>query len=813
MPQNPAQILKTPAREKVVPIAPGARLSPHVVDLKPAPSAARRPRLDFEQKLSLLAHRFKSGLFPSSASGELRRLAPKRPLIQPPMPAPEARPAAKRIAATAEVRLSGPTQEEKVAALAAIMRKTEPTKPIEEKPIEERIKTAPAALLPARGFNYRHAFAFSFLALAVTLPVWLMAAYASLVRQASAVTDQTKTALSELKAAGASAAGLDPSAGQNFNRAAASFAETRSRLDGVTVALAAFVTGQNEKRADGSRLLQAGESISKAGAEISSAFDALEASSESRLPDRVRALSVALAAALPRLDDAANELDAVSAASLPAKYRPAFETARADLHSVRDDTRRFIESSDAVMGLIGAGGQRRYLVVFQNNRELRPTGGFIGSFALMDVEDGEIKKMEIPAGGSYDLRGGLNQRIAAPDQLRLVNARWEFQDANWFADFPTSAKTMAWFYEKSGGPTIDGVIAVNSALMENLLRLVGPIDLPEYGKTITADNFFDETQKAVQFEYDKTTNKPKQIISDMAPKLLKKLLDGGRKQILPLIDLVGRSLAEKDVLLYFSNEQEQSAASGFGWTGDLKPAPEADFLAVVDTNIAGGKTDGAVAEDIRHQTEVRKDGTLVDTVTVRRTHNGKKDDLFTGIKNIDYLRVYAPSGSELISADGFEAPARSYFMPPDETLKPSALLSAIEGEERTDPSSGTTIASESGLTVFGNWVQVEPGESRTVRLTYRLPYKFGDLASAPATGWEKFKASIGAYASSATMKLVVQKQPGALNRTFSTAIAAPAGWSVRARVPDDASVNNEGLSLVRPLNRDLYVGMTLSKNN
>src|SRR5688572_11922550 len=325
-------------------------------------------------------------------------------------------------------------------------------------------------------------------------------------------------------------------------------------------------------------------------------------------------MRLALAAALPHLETASGELGQVSLRSLPESFREPFDGIREDVAGAVADLKRATASSDVLLDAIGANGKRRYLVVFQNSRELRPTGGFIGSYALMDLKDGSIENIEIPAGGSYDLRGGLNQRIEAPEQLRLVNARWEFQDANWFADFPTSAQSLVWFYEKSGGPTVDGVIAVNSNMMEDLLAAVGPIEMPEYGKTIDAKNFHLETQKAVEIEYDRETNRPKQIISDMAPKLLKKLLDGGAKDMPKLASVLGGGLSAKDIQVWFRDEKAQTAAADFGWTGELAPPADGDFLAVVDTNIAGGKTDGAVKADIRHETRIDESGAIVDTV-------------------------------------------------------------------------------------------------------------------------------------------------------------------------------------------------------
>ncbi len=346
-------------------------------------------------------------------------------------------------------------------------------------------------------------------------------------------------------------------------------------------------------------------------------------------------------------------------------------------------------------------------------------------------------------------------------------------------------------------------------MMEGLLAAVGPIEMPEYGKTIDAENFQRETQMSVEYEYDKETNRPKQIISDMAPKLLQKLVDAGAEDMPKLASAFGDALAKKDVQVWFRDEQAQAAASGFGWTGELAPPEDGDFLAVVDTNIAGGKTDGVVKADIRHEARIDAAGAIVDTVTITRTHRGVKGDVFTGIKNIDYLRVYVPSGSELLSAEGFEAPGEGYFLPEDDTLKPSTLLAAVEGRTRTHEASGTRITEESGLTVFGNWIQLEPGETRSVKISYRLPFRVQDLVRKPETRFERVREALGAWSPTASMKLVVRKQPGAVDRTFASRIHLPEGWSVRSAIPAEAAPDGNGLSLETALDRDLFVGMLL----
>ena len=94
-----------------------------------------------------------------------------------------------------------------------------------------------------------------------------------------------------------------------------------------------------------------------------------------------------------------------------------------------------VSLSSALDSVFGDKQLKRYLIVFQNNNEIRPTGGFMGSFALVDIQKGKILNIDIPGGGTYDLKGQMKKEVEPPLPLQLSNNRWEFQDANWFPDF------------------------------------------------------------------------------------------------------------------------------------------------------------------------------------------------------------------------------------------------------------------------------------------------------------------------------------------------------------------------------------------
>ncbi|MFA6503603.1 MAG: hypothetical protein WCT54_01450, partial [Patescibacteria group bacterium] len=124
--------------------------------------------------------------------------------------------------------------------------------------------------------------------------------------------------------------------------------------------------------------------------------------------------------------------------------------------------------------------------------------------------------------------------------------------------------------------------------------------------------------------------------------------------------------------------------------------------------------------------EIQADGSIVDTLTIDRTHNGQKGELFRGVRNVQYLRVYVPNGAELLDAKGFEPPPENYFKKTLELDKPDPDLLAIENSAQS--AMGTVwTAVEGDRTVFGGWLQLDPGKSQQIVLSYRLPFTVYDI--------------------------------------------------------------------------------------
>jgi hypothetical protein len=387
------------------------------------------------------------------------------------------------------------------------------------------------------------------------------------------------------------------------------------------------------------------------------------------------------------------------------------------------------------------------------------------------LDRGEVADVRVPPGGTYDLKGMLTARVLSPMPLHLINAQWQFQDANWSPDFPTSAEKIRWFWSKSGQSTVDGVIAINASFVEKLLDITGPIDMPEYGKQVDSKNFLLETQKAVELEYDKTANTPKKFVGDLADRLRERLKHLSKEEWLAVAGLASESIETKDIQIALFNPEEAKLAARFGWNGRIKDAP-GDSLALIEANVAGQKTDGVIDEQVHHNVQIQEDGSIEDHVTLTRAHNGMKGELFRGVRNVSFLRAYVPKGSRLLSASGFEAPAAGLFKVPDEDLIPDPDVNAVESSTKKD-SLGADVSTENDRTVFSGWMQLDPGETQTITLSYRLPFTVHDiLTKLDAAPSSEGGGQRGAYV------LLATSQSGKTNRTIESSVEYPSSWKV-----------------------------------
>jgi hypothetical protein len=679
-----------------------------------------------------------------------------------------------------------------------------------KKPDKERRRTHLMDFLSISFFaNKRLGYGFSFIA--VLLLFSIIIPVGSLIQKS--FDTRSSIIMSSEKALGQMAQAKDDMTSGQFDLAASSFDESYEILNqankdvlgigGKFSDILRFVPGVS-KVATANYILAAGQSLALSGKHLANSAESLN-SLENPINQKDSDSQPALTEIFLKLRDGANSandelkkaqdnLNKVNSSDLPEEIRPNFFELKEKLPTVIASLDGFLDNSQIILDILGYNGPRKFLFLFQNNQEIRATGGFIGSYGILDISNGRIKKLFVD--DIYNPDGQLKAKIIPPEPIQKMSAAWTMHDANWFPDFPASAEKISWFYEKTGGPTVDGVIAVTPNLIQNLLEITGPIEMPEYETTVDKNNFIEKTQYEVEVDYDKELNRPKKFIADLTPKIFDKVFSTRSiPDMIKILDIFNTSLKEKHLLVYSKNYNLQKLISAQGWSGEMRNTSK-DYLSVVNTNINGFKTDGVIDETIDHESEIQGNGSIVDTVTVIRKHNGgnEKYDWWNKV-NSDYVRVYVPEGSKLLEASG---QTREFISPPLDYqslgFKKDPQVKSQEDETTVDEETGTRIYAENEKTVFANWIYVSPGETVTLKYKYILPFKLSfDALHHPADSFS----------------VLYQKQLGSVGSKLNSEIKLPQNYRVIWRWPDNIEGDSATLKMETLLNIDRYWGVAI----
>jgi hypothetical protein len=626
----------------------------------------------------------------------------------------------------------------------------------------------------------RLAFALAALLIISIVPTHVQGYYYDLEHTKQMVTDQSTNGFMSLQESTAALLSANlPNAEQstinalqNFNAAVSTLQNNHQLLQKI-ISVVPVLKDEVQSR---QKLIEAGQKISLGNTYLLQGLQTTENNTAQKPTDRLQTITNHLQAAIPNYEDALQKLNDVKAESLPPEFQAPFKDFKTIFTAAVNDFKQLSGLSQNFQEIFGGQGLRRYLVMFQNPDELRATGGFTGSFAVIDIKDGQLVKMEVPPGGTYDIQGQLDKYVEPPTPFLLFSkGYWQFQDANWFPDFPTSAQNIMWFYRHAGRGSVDGVISINSTVLTRLLALIGPVQDKQRGITLTSDNALATLRTVIDTTNETSSStKPKQVISDLTPQFVDYFKNVSPTQMLPLLVSLKDALDQKEIQLYFTNQLTEEKITSFGWGGSISPAvPTQDYLNVNISNIDGGKTDAKIKQHITHQAVIGDDGSVIDTVVITRTHLGTAQETLFNRPNIAYFRVYVPEGSTLLSVSGVVQPEETAFHPPVNWAEKDELLTDTEKEVGNDQKTGTRITTEFGKTVFGNWAIVKPGETSQIQISYKLPFSLIKPPSSSPSGLEKLLAA--KTPEIATYQLALQRQSGNTS-LFESQIIFPTTW-------------------------------------
>lgn len=376
--------------------------------------------------------------------------------------------------------------------------------------------------------------------------------------------------------------------------------------------------------------------------------------------------------------------------------------------------------------IMGQDSEKKYLILFQNDKELRPTGGFITAYAVFRVNKGAIASE-----GSediYELDHRLLKKIPAGEIITkyLPNvSTLNIRDSNLSPDYLVSMKQFEALYEATAEKKeIDGIIALDTQFVATMLNVLGPVEA--YGSKFTSDEVEACACPQIIYELEKFADEPthyekgerKGIIGVLMKQMMDMAFSAPKSSWPNLLGKTIDSLREKHLLLYFRDPELQAAAEKINFAGRIYEY-DGDYLYINEANFAGAKSNLYISEKVKQFIKKDKDGGFAKKVTIEYKYPRKGDDCglerkgglcLAGIYR-DFIRIYVPKGSKLVKSSGTE-------------------VQITQGEDLNK-------------TVFEGFFTVRPEGTAKVELEYTVPIKVS-----------------GEY------KLLIQKQPGTMGNTY-----------------------------------------------
>ena len=381
---------------------------------------------------------------------------------------------------------------------------------------------------------------------------------------------------------------------------------------------------------------------------------------------------------------------------------------------------------------------RHFLIFFENPAEIRPGGGFLGSYADLTVRGGELTNINVH--DIYDPDGQLTEKVVPPEELQGITRNWGARDGNWFFDGPTSAKTVIGFLEASKmystrNITFDGAIAIDVPVLQAILNVTGPISLPEYNTTVDASNVLSIIQQETESSANQRAGQPKKILQVLAPIMLQDLQSLPANAQQSLFSAFQTLVGTKDITFYFKDPTIASFLNANDLDGSVYELPAGfwgSYLAVVNANVAGGKSDAFVKEAVQATIDTDTNGNVFTDLKVTRTHTGNtQTESWWRATNKDFIQIFTEPNSTLVTTVGesprpqipvFNYQAAGYSVNPD--------LAAIQSGEVFLGNDQTMERTEFGKNVFGAWLILPAGETKTLEMRYQTPYNNPTLVAA-----------------------------------------------------------------------------------
>src|SRR3989339_73627 len=344
---------------------------------------------------------------------------------------------------------------------------------------------------------------------------------------------------------------------------------------------------------------------------------------------------------------------------------------------------------------------KRYMIIMQNDKEIRPTGGFMTNFATFKMANGVLENQDFSSADMYSIDLVLDDIDAtydfpdppAPYGNYLKVERWYARDMNYSPDLPTSMDQLLVFYNMAGRirpwqiKPVDAIVTIDTRVIEELLGVTGPVTVN--GITYNQDNVVLELERMASLALREQANR-KGVLGSLMNSMLKNVFESTDKDMWPKMIDKGVDLAlRKHIQAYLFDPQAQALVEKYGLGGRIIENVAGDYSMVVSTNLGGDKTNWFVTKEVTHKLEKEGDRWLR-TVSIKYDYPQPAADYDPFVKRFrDWVRVYMPQGSEIATLEGSED-------------------GSLQGEERNK-------------VWYSGYVEMGPAESKTLTFKYYLP--------------------------------------------------------------------------------------------
>lgn len=366
---------------------------------------------------------------------------------------------------------------------------------------------------------------------------------------------------------------------------------------------------------------------------------------------------------------------------------------------------------DDVMRLLGDTKPEQYMIINQNQDELRANGGFPGSILSFELYKGRVQKFEKHDVYDYDWKLYPYQETP-PSGLQGYSGNFGIRDANYYPDFRDSAKKIGFFVEKAGFTSVDTMIAINQGIIIDLLKKYGPVKMEAYNLTIDADNFSRVVSTLVEarvFPYKKldtghTYQSPKEFLFRFMEALAKQL--GEKRDIFGYLKIFHDHFQRHEILMASKNAETEAFLEQLG-TRESWQESQGNFIYPIFTSLSANKSDRYMQRKLTTQTLSISGCTVHNTVKLHSDHTISVDERLKTEKLLHDFGITDPVEQARLGFIEGNGPNKQYirFLVPKDSL--------------LDP--GTDMKTETGTgnyTIFSTFHRTEPAQNSSLEFGY-----------------------------------------------------------------------------------------------